>query len=65
MYNFVGKIGCPHCYSFEEFNSAPENKNVMFGDFVENTHVSRMNLPNQFAKQKGWGFSFLLYKYFN
>lgn len=24
-----------------------------------------MNLPNQFAKQKGWGFSFLLYKYFN
>ena len=42
MYNFAGKIECPHCYSFEEFNSAPENKNVMLGDFVENTHVSRI-----------------------
>ena len=42
MSNFLGKIECPHCYDFIEFNSSPDEKSVMLGDMIEHPHTSKV-----------------------
>lgn len=79
--NYVKRSGTLHSYikvripteKYEEFLSAIEGNGKVINKSQNVENISKtyyeteavMNLPNQFAKQKGWGFSFLLYKYFN